>query len=141
MKSMKILIDTNVIMDSLIGREPFFDDSDKVLKLCSEHKIEGYVAGHTITNLFYLLRKHYSNNDSRNILLNLIEFLKVENIDIGKIKLALENVDFKDFEDCLQVECGYSIQADFIITRDVKDFSLSKIKCLSPSEFLKEFDT
>ena len=70
---MKILIDTNVIMDSLIGREPFFDDSDKILKLCSEHKIEGYVAGHTITNLFYLLRKHYSNNDSRNILLNLIE--------------------------------------------------------------------
>ena len=140
MKSMKILIDTNVIMDSLVGREPFFDDSDKILKLCSEHKIEGYVAGHTITNLFYLLRKHYSNNDSRNILLNLIEFLKVENIDIDKIKLALKNVDFKDIEDCLQVECGYSIQADFIITRDVKDFSLSKIKSLSPSEFLKEFE-
>ena len=87
MKNMKILIDTNVIMDSLIGREPFFEDSDKILKLCSDHKVEGYIAGHTITNLFYLLRKHYCNSDCRDILLNLIEFLQVECIDIDKITI------------------------------------------------------
>ena len=139
MKNMKILIDTNVIMDSLIGREPFFEDSDKILKLCSDRKVEGYIAGHTITNLFYLLRKHYCNKDCRDILLNLIEFLQVEAIDIKKIKLALQNEDFKDFEDCLHVESAYSVKVDFIITRDKKDFRLSIVNCLSPSEFLEKF--
>ena len=57
---MRMLIDTNVIMDVLVGREPFLQHSQYVVKLCTNRVIQGYIAAHTITNLFYILRKYYS---------------------------------------------------------------------------------
>ena len=58
---MRMLIDTNVIMDVLVGREPFLQHSQYVVKLCTNRVIQGYIAAHTITNLFYILRKYYRN--------------------------------------------------------------------------------
>ena len=98
---MKVLVDTNVVIDALTGREPFFEVSDKVLKICGDKKADGYLAAHSVTNLFYYLRKHYRNEDCRDILLNLFDVFDIEQIDTAKLKRSLENRDFKDFEDCL----------------------------------------
>jgi len=129
-------------MDALIGREPFFEQSDKVIKICADEKIDvnGFLAAHTVTNTFYLIRKRYSNEATRELLINLFNMLEIVQIDSEKIRSAILNKEFKDFEDCLQVECAKSIQADYIVTRDAKDFENSEIKCLTPEEFCNKFE-
>ena len=54
-KSMRVLIDTNILLDALLGREPYFDNADKILKLCADKKIDGFMAAHSIPNIFYIL--------------------------------------------------------------------------------------
>ena len=139
---MKILVDTNIIMDSIIGRQPFFDMSDKVIKICADENIDvkGYLSAHSVTNLFYLLRKYFSNEDTREILIDLFTIFDILQVDSKKIKSAILNRNFKDFEDCLQVECAKDVNADFVITRNLKDFSSSTIPCILPSDFCKLFD-
>lgn len=62
---MKVLVDTNVIMDALIGRQSYFDDADKIIKMCADRKLQGYLAAHSIPNLFYILRKYLLLEDRR----------------------------------------------------------------------------
>ena len=128
-------------MDYLSNREPFFDAADKVIDLCSDdNKIQSYLAAHTITNIFYLLRKHFSIDKRREVILDLFEAFHIVPIDEEKLFNALKNKEFKDFEDCLQVECAKSIKADYIITRDAKDFANSEITFLTPEEFCSKFE-
>ena len=138
---MKVLIDTNIIMDYLSNRQPFFDMADKVIDLCSDNdRVQSYLAAHTITNIFYLLRKHFSIDKRREVILDLFEAFHIVSIDEEKLFAALRNKEFKDFEDCLQVECAKSIKADYIITRDAKDFANSEITFLTPEEFCVKFE-
>ena len=136
MKNLKILIDTNVLLDFLSKREPFWGDATKIIKLC-KNDIDGFIAAHSIVNLFYILRKHWSINERKSKLLKFCKVFHIVNIDNNKIISALENNDFEDFEDCLQDECAVAFNADYIVTRNLKDFKNSKIKALSPNEFLK----
>ena len=133
---MRILIDTNVILDALTGRQPHFDDSDKIIKLCADKEVQGYLAAHSISNIFYILRKDLSIEDRRTVLLNLCEILEVEGVDSRKVKSALNRGDFKDLEDCIQDECAAAIKADYIVTRNKKDFENSTVPAILPQEFL-----
>ena len=137
---MKVLIDTNVIMDEILSREPFCFDSRRVIQLCSEKDVDTFLAAHTITNLFYLLRKNLSAKDRRTVILSLFRTYEIVPIDSQKLTAALRNEDFKDFEDCLQVECAKSVDANYIITRDKKDFAGSEIPCVTPAEFCTLFE-
>ena len=137
---MKVLIDTNVIMDALVGREPFFEKSQYVVNLCGDRIIIGCLAAHTITNLFYILRKYFDSDKCRDMLLDLFVVFQIGEIDTEKLINALNNRDFKDFEDCLQMECGCSLEADYIVTRDVKDFASSTIPCITPDELWQRFN-
>ena len=132
---MKILIDTNVLLDLLVNREPFYKYAKIILQLCKDKKIDGIISAHSVTNIFYILRKTFGNDETRDILLSLCRIIEIENIDDNKIISSLKNRNFKDFEDCLQMECAVSSNADYIITRDKKDFSNSVIPCLTPEEF------
>ncbi|MBE6095472.1 MAG: PIN domain-containing protein [Schwartzia succinivorans] len=131
---MRLLIDTNVLMDVLVGREPFLRDSRHVVAICKERKAQGFLAAHTMTNLFYILRKYYAAEECRDILLDLLDIFSIMAIDGEKIKTALRNTRFKDFEDCLQMECGQEAAVDYIVTRNTKDFANSEIPCLTPNE-------
>lgn len=133
---MRILIDTNVILDALTGRQPYFDDADRIIKLCADKKVQGYLAAHSISNIFYILRKDLSVEDRRKVLLNLCEILEVEGVDSRKVKSALNRMDFVDLEDCIQDECAATIKADYIVTRNVKDFENSLVPVILPKEFL-----
>lgn len=135
---MKILVDTNVVIDALIGRQPYFDNADKIIKLCADQKVQGYLAAHSIPNLFYILRKSMSLEERRHVLLQLCDIFIVEGIDSVKIITAIENRSLLDFEDCLQDECAISVGADYIVTRNVKDFTYAKVKAISPENFLEK---
>ncbi len=137
---MKILVDTNVLMDYLVGREPFYDTSAKIIKACSDNQIDGYMAAYSVPTLFYLLRKEFSEGDRRKILCMLCKIIDIVKIEAEQILSALGRNDFKDLEDCIQDECAISINADYIVTRNVKDFSSSRVKAIRPVDFIELFN-
>lgn len=134
---MVVLIDTNVIIDFLINREPYAQDAIEIVDLCNKKRISGYLAAHTIPNLFYILRKDFSIIQRREMLYALCRLFKISGIDYRTIITALNNNDFDDFEDCLQMECAIKIGAQYIVTRNADDFNNSKIQAIEPKEFLK----
>ena len=131
---MVILIDTNIILDYLIARQPFMDNADKVLCLCFRQKCIGYIAAHSVTNIFYILRKDFSVSKRKKMLIELCEFIEVAGIQKKQVIDALVNEDFIDLEDRLQVECARLVNADFIVTRNITDFSASPIPAILPED-------
>ena len=134
---MLILIDTNVLLDVIARREPYVMFSEKVIDLCRQEIINGAIAGHSVLNAMYVLRKNFTLTERKEIFLSLCEFLYIESVDFGKIIQALKDETFSDFEDCLQTKCALNLRADYIVTRNVKDFTTSEILAVTPEEFLK----
>lgn len=135
---MLVLIDTNVILDILEKREPFYQASDEVLSLCAAKKLKGCIAVHSVSNIYYILRKHYSAKDRRRLLLGILDFLQIADASHENVRHALGRNDFADFEDCLQNECAMQHHADYIITRNTADFSNSNVPAVTPLEFLSK---
>ena len=141
MSKLKILIDTNVLLDYLAIREPFSDLASKVFNYCSQEKIEGYAAVHSFLNMFFILRKHIpDSNERREKLLDLAEIISIVEVDSGMIMSSLKNKGFKDFEDCVQAECAFRVGADYIVTRNIKDFEQSRIKAVTPEVLIEILD-
>lgn len=97
------------------------------------------MAAHSITNLFYILRKVYSVEERREVLLNIYKMVEVEGITKDNVLDALKDIGFQDFEACLQMKCGENRDVDYIVTRNVKDFANEGIKVVTPSELLEIF--
>ena len=134
---MLILIDTNVLIDFIAKREPFYIFSEKIIDLCRQEIIDGAIAGHSVLNAMYILRKNYSLSELKAIFLNLCEFLYIEPVDFEKILSALKDDNFSDFEDCVQMQCALNFRADYIVTRDIKDFRGSEIPAVTPEDFCR----
>ncbi len=132
----RILIDTNVLLDYLLTREPFYEDAKKIVQICVEGRVKGCIAAHSISNMFFVLRKDYNVGERREVLLNLCSIFDVEGIDKGKLLSGLRNEDFSDFEDCLQMECAKAYNAEYIITRNLADYKTSEIKAVLPEDYL-----
>lgn len=130
-----VLIDTNILLDFIQGRE-HFSLSEQILTFCAKKEINGFMAAHSIPNMFYILRKDFTDDERREILLSLAELIPVVKIDQEKIVTALNKKAFTDFEDCLQSQCAKEVNAEYIITRNVGDYSESEIKAILPADFL-----
>ncbi|MBO6178732.1 MAG: PIN domain-containing protein [Selenomonadaceae bacterium] len=135
MKNTVLLIDTNVAIDYLCQREPHCKTATAVIKLCQKYVVTGYIAFHSLPTIWYTMRKN-NLNERREMLLRLTDFLTVVGAPHEKVVEALKDDDFKDFEDCLQEKCAMSVNADYIITENIKDFSSSKIPAITPIDFL-----
>lgn len=103
---MVILVDTNIILDFLTMRQPYYDDARSIIRMCAEERLEGYLAFHSLPNIFYILRKSHSEADRRKMLRKICLVLKVASASHDKVCDAIENDAFSDFEDCLQDECA-----------------------------------
>ena len=113
---MKTMCDTNVIIDILLEREPFVEDSYKILKLCEEHKINGFVSASSVTDIFYLVRKYtHSTEQAYKAVGKLLEIVKVCSVANNDVLIAFQK-KAKDFEDCLVVTYAKSIHCDYIAT-------------------------
>ena len=132
---MVVLIDTNVIIDFLITREPFFEASSKVMEKCATGELKGYIAFHSVPNLWYILRK-IPEEKRRDWLIDICTFLKVVGVNHDEVLKAIKLKKFKDFEDCLQDRCAKSVEASYIITRNVEDFNGSEVLAILPEDFL-----
>lgn len=133
----KILIDTNILLDYLLTREPFYEAAKKVILTCTEGRTKGCIAAHSISNMFFILRKDYTVKERREILTSLCTIFDVEGIDKDKLLTGLQNEAFSDFEDCLQMECAKACGAEYIVTRNIADYKISEIEAIMPEEYLE----
>lgn len=131
-----MLAGTNVLLDYLTTRKPYFNDSYAILLMCAEEKINGYVAFHSIPDIYYILRKTHDTRVRREMLLGICNILTVTSASHESVISAIKNVMFKDLEDCLQDKCAAEVNADYIITRNISDFKSSKVKAVTPEQFL-----
>ena len=137
---MRVLIDTNVLMDYLTKREPYFESALKVVTACMLKKANGYLAAHSILNLFFILRHDYTNEQRRVMLQNMCVLFQIVEIDREILLAALADKSFPDFEDGVQARCAEACQADYIITRNERDFVSSAVPAIHPDVFCKQFD-
>lgn len=133
----KILIDTNVLLDFFLNRQPFSEDAERVLALCHTGKVQGFITPVTISDCYYLLRRTANHSAVIEKLRQLLTIIDVIVMDKNIVLSAL-NSGFSDFEDALQnfaaVKQG---RIAAIVTRNVKDFKKSEIGVMTPENFIK----
>ncbi len=134
---MVILIDTNVALDFLTVRQPFYHDAKAILQACARDDVQGYIAFHSLPNIFYILRKSYSDENRRSMLEKLCLVLQVTGASHDRVCEAISRGEFLDFEDYLQDECAQEVSADYIVTRNADNLRHSRVKAITPEEFLQ----
>jgi predicted nucleic acid-binding protein len=131
-----IFLDTNVLMDILANRQPFYKSSSEIYKLGLGKKVRFFTSSNTISTLHYLLKKFASEENIRQSLDEITNVVSIIPVDIKIIKKSIKS-NHKDFEDAIQIVSAQSINAiDCIVTRDLKDFKNAEINVFTPDEFL-----
>ena len=131
----RVLFDIDVVLDVLARRTPFFADSSGLLAACERGLCHGFIAGHTIPTLAYLLGKHADRVVARRKLTDLLRIVQVAPVDQRVIEAALAS-DFKDLEDAVQMATATAVDADYLATRNLKDFTAGPILALAPADLL-----
>lgn len=134
---MKVFLDTNVIVDVVTRREPFFEDSQAILALCANGELEGAISDLTFCNVAYVLRKQVGNDRVRECLRILKRQLKIVSVGETAIQSALDD-EAVDFEDAVQTAAAANWGAELILTRNVRHFRTSPIRVVTPTDYLTE---
>lgn len=133
---MKVFLDTNIVIDLLDKREPFYIDAVKLFTLAYQKKITLFVSPMTYATASYLLRKH-GKEGMRKLLNNFRQLSQITTADERVVDAALAS-SFDDYEDALQYYSALTRNVDVIVTRNKKDFMSASIPVLSPAELLKQ---
>lgn len=135
---MVLLVDTNVLIDYLGHRNGFEKAAHAIIAYCAREDVQGFVAFHSLPNIWYALRKE-PEECRRKGLRAICRVFTVTGASHDEVVRAINQTDFKDFEDCLQDRCAVEVNADYIITRNVKDFATSCTEAITPSDFVKQY--
>jgi predicted nucleic acid-binding protein len=131
----QVLFDLNIILDVLQERKDFYDFSARLLAYAETGIIQGWLAAHSVTTLFYLIAKDKSPEQARVTLTSLLQFLKIASVDQNTIEQAL-NLPYRDFEDAVQMMAALQIHADYLLTRNVRDYQPAPMEVIQPVELL-----
>jgi len=132
---MNVLADTNVILDVILKREPFFAASYEILNLAAQDKICVMITASSVTDIYYLLRKSSKDGAAaRNTLNQLFAIVRIADVRAEDIHRALQS-PVADFEDAVAIEVARKNACEVIITRNIKNFSGSVIPAIIPQEF------
>jgi len=137
---MKVLLDTNVVLDLLLDREPFSLEAEILFSKVEKNEIQGYLCATTITTIHYLLSKSLSTKELSSALSSLFELFEIAMVD-RKILIASLKIDDVDFEDTVLYTSASMAGVDVIITRDEKGFHKSNLPVYTPKEFIKLLTT
>ena len=137
---MKVLVDTNIILDFLLQREPFLQDAELLFAAIDVGQIVGYVTATTLTDIFYIARKHTSSiKQARQAIAEILTVMEVCSVERAILESAL-NSGFDDFEDAVQIFSAVAQNLDAIVTRDNRGFLNSPISVLSIQELLQQVE-
>lgn len=135
---MRFLIDTNVVLDVLLARDPFCDPAQRVLSLSQRDDVEEYVSASAITDIYYIARRQLKDRDlTKDLIKRLISVVSVAAVSEKEIETAL-NLPWPDFEDSVQYSVALLSDFDAIVTRDAIDYYDSKVRVMSPEQILSE---
>ena len=135
---MRVLIDTNVVLDFLLEREPFFQDAELLFQAIASEQVIGYVSATTLTDIFYIARRHTRSIDkARQAVASTMTAMSICPVDRAIIEAALDS-GLADFEDAVQIFSAISQNLAAIITRDTKGFLDSPLPTLSIQEVLAQ---
>ena len=136
MRDMKLLIDTNVILDAMMIREPWAQSAQDVILAIAGEKAEGYITASTVTDIYYLVHKHLRNKEqTKQALAGLLAVVNVLDVNGTDCEKALD-LPMHDFEDALLACCGKRHKVDRIVTRNITDFKNSPVQTIEPGEVL-----
>jgi predicted nucleic acid-binding protein len=133
----KVLIDTNAIVDVALEREPFYAESDRILTLAEEAQIQGYVSASTFSDLYYIIRRDKGRDWTLEFLRQLATFCQVATVDNSVISIAL-TCNFKDFEVAIQYSSAVINLIDAIVTRNPRDFPVNTPRIVTPNQLILE---
>lgn len=132
---MVVLIDANVILDYIASREPYYRQAYQVIEMCCTGKIKGYLAFHSVSIIWYTLRKFIPDTaERRNWVKKILQIVRVTGASHEAVLRAIDMESFRDFEDCLQEQCAETVNAEYIVTNNIKDFKKSGIKAITPEK-------
>ena len=134
----KVFIDTDIILDVALAREPFFTASKIILAMAENNIIIGNISSNCVANIYYILRKSGGDNKARKFILNIVKYITVIAINHQNVLDSLRS-KFSDFEDALQHSSAVENQCEYIITRNIEDYKNAEIKVLLPEEFIGMF--
>ena len=131
---MKVLFDTNVIIDALSDKGEYYNYSQKVLLLAANKQIKGFISSNQITDIYYILKKYYQNEEQKRAAIStLINVLEVLPLLPSNIKYCV-NAKINDYEDALLDEIAKVNMIPYIVTNNIKDFDESKTVSISPKD-------
>ena len=133
---MKALIDGNILLDVLQNRSPHVEASAQIWKLCETDQIEGFVSALTFADLVYIMRKELTPDSIHEVLKKLAIIFRFTDLSVSDMTEAAA-MQWKDYEDAIQSATAKRIHADWIITRNTRDFLKSAVPALTPAEFLE----
>jgi len=136
----KLFIDTNIVIDLLSRREPYYDEAATLFSLADKKQIELTMSSLSIANTSYALLKQMDSNKAKSVLRKLRLIVRILPLDDKIIGLALNDENFKDFEDGLQYFTAIENGQDLIITRNLKDFKNSELPILTAKQFIESID-
>jgi len=139
--TLKILIDTNVILDYIMERDGFWEEAEGVLLLTERNDAIEFMTATSVTDVFYILKKYYSDSaKAQEEIAKIFQNIKILGVAEEDIRRALE-LRWRDFEDAVQYSVALRNDIDCIVTRNPKDFEADEIPVFTPAELLKVFDT
>lgn len=133
---MRILVDTDVNLDFVLARQPFFIEAKEVFDAIAQNKVEAYIPNLTAINIYYFGRKEKGRDYTLKELEKLLQIVKICPVNLNILQAAI-NSPITDYEDAVQHECALAENLDAIVTRNTKDYKNSSIKVYSPTEFLQ----
>ncbi|MCL2834511.1 MAG: putative toxin-antitoxin system toxin component, PIN family [Treponema sp.] len=136
---MKVLIDTNIVLDAIASREPFRKEAQKIIDLILDNKLTGYITANSITDIYYIARKYLEAENLQKSMRSLFSIFSIIDVLEKDCRDALD-YPIKDYEDALVIVCGSKAGMDFIITRDLDFLKLYKtlIPVITPAELIKK---
>ena len=133
----RLFVDTNIVIDLLSKRKPFFEEAALLFSLADKEQIELSISSLTIANAGYILLKQMDSNKAKSVLRKLRLILKTLPLDDKIVGLALNDDSFSDFEDGLQYFTAIENEQELIITRNLKDFEHSKLPVMTAKQFIE----
>lgn len=135
---MNVLIDTNILLDVIFERKGFALPSLRIWTLCEMKDVNGYISALSVPNIFYVMRKELTREKLSEMLSKLSSIFTVEDLKSADL-LRAASQDFSDYEDAVQAITAERIKAEYIITRNLKDYKNSTVPPITPEDFLEEF--
>ncbi len=137
---MKVLFDTNIILDVLLDRIPFSEHASYLMSKVERSEINGFLCATTVTTIHYLLSKYLDKEKAIDSINSIMALFEVASVNRLVIENALKS-KFTDFEDSVLHESARHAGAEYVITRNIKDFKKSKIPAFTPIEFVSMLES